>query len=81
MKTKLGLNRTLYGAHFCTEDDTVEFWDHLTRAKSAEVAAIAAGWATGMLTGKLAEVGAVLNLAFEVFAGFLAVDQDMPRLC
>ena len=42
---------------------------------------IAAGWATGMLTGKLAEVGAVLNLAFEVFAGFLAVDQDMPRLC
>ena len=77
----MSLNRTLDGAYFCAEDDAVEFRDHLTRAEGAEVTAITARWATGVLTGKLAEVGAVLNLVLEVLAGFLAVDQDVPRLC
>ena len=72
---ELGLDRALHGVDRGAEDDGVEFLDHLAWAEGAQVAALAAGWASGVGLGDFGEVGTSFDLCFEFVALLEAADR------
>ena len=77
MITKLGLHRALHLVEVGGEDDLVELTHHLAGAEAAQVAALAAGRAGGVLAGNLGKITTVLDLGLEGLALFFAVDEDV----
>jgi len=62
---------------FTAEDDFVEFRHHLARAKAAQVAALTARRAAGVLLGHVREVTAVFDLLFQCVALLFTAYQNM----
>lgn len=75
--TKLRLDRSLDRANLATENDAVKLGHHLSRSKLAQSAPLFARRALRMVAGKIAKVGAPVDLGLEIVASFFGVDQDM----
>ena len=74
---KLSLYRALHDIDGSAENDLVEFTDHLARTERAQIAAVAAGRAAGMLFCHLGEIGAVLDGCFKFLTLFFSRNKDM----
>ncbi len=74
---ELGLHRPLDHVQRRAEDHLVELADHLAGAERAQVAAVAAGGAGGMLAGDFGEVGTAFDGGLQFVALGFAGNQDV----
>src|SRR5690606_10135205 len=79
--SELRADRPLDHANRSTEDDLVEFTHHLAAAEGAQVAAVAAGGAVGVLAGDCGEIGAAFDVGLQLQALLFGVDQDVAGGC
>ena len=77
MVAELGLHRALDHVQRRAEDHLVELADHLAWAERAQVAAVAAGGAGGMLAGDFGEIRTTFDGGFQFVALGFAGNQDV----
>ncbi len=77
MVAKLRLYRPVGLTDFFTENNFIEFPDHLTRAELAEITTLTSGRARGMFFRQCRKLGAVLQLGESFQAGFFGGNQNM----
>jgi hypothetical protein len=66
---------------FAGKDHLIEFPDHLPRPEGAEIAALTAGRAGGVLLRHLCEIGSPFNFSFQLQAFRFGRYQDVAGSC
>ena len=78
MKPELSFNRSVHLSKISTENYFIEFWDHHSGSKGAEITALRPGRAAGVLLRNITEIFAVCDRFLQLQTLFL--DYSMQNL-